>query len=500
MDPLVRSASLKALSRSRATPALLDIAASLSDPEPDVRSQAIIALTALSPASPVLTKLITPLLDDESALVSTQAALSLLLLDKANGKAKAHLRQVAVLGETEDRIHAIQAMGEWGDREAFDFLTNELKDEQIEPAIKRALLTALARINAHEATPYLLGALKDPSVRDASAQLLGGIGVSVTDKVIGLLNDDASADGALLTFEHLPPPPPKPILDFARMAVSLAGEYDALRRGIQATGENEAKDLLEESLHAKSHQYGIRALRAVGLLGSRDAMNLAIENLQARDSIQRADVLEALDSISAKHRGVVRPLTKLWEEEAVQSTVHDSEPVWDRLLSDPDEWIRECAAFAKNYGETMDTLATLSLMDRIIFLKRVPLFSNLSPVDLKQVASIAEEEFFNDGEEITHEGDAGDVMFIIVSGEVKVCSEKDGHEVEIARRKAGDYVGEMSIIGREPRMASLVAVGDVRTLCIDQKSFEGLIRERPDVSLAVMKVLSQRLKEASLKK
>ena len=91
-------------------------------------------------------------------------------------------------------------------------------------------------------------------------------------------------------------------------------------------------------------------------------------------------------------------------------------------------------------------------------------------------------------------------MFIIVSGEVKVCAQQDGAEMEIARRKAGDYVGEMSIIGREPRMASLVAVGDVRTLCIDQKSFEGLIHERPDVSLAIIQVLSKRLKEASLKK
>ena len=148
----------------------------------------------------------------------------------------------------------------------------------------------------------------------------------------------------------------------------------------------------------------------------------------------------------------------------------------------------------------MDTLATLSLMDRILFFKRVPLFANLTPVDLKQVAALAEEETFNDGEEIAHEGEVGDVMFVIVSGEVKVCSQQDGREMEIARRKAGDYVGEMSIIGREPRMASLVAVGDVRTLCIDQKSFESLIRERPDVSLAVMRVLGQRLKEASLKK
>jgi hypothetical protein len=255
--------------------------------------------------------------------------------------------------------------------------------------------------------------------------------------------------------------------------------------------------LLEDSLHEKSHHYGIHALRAIGLLGDRDAMNIAVENLRSHDASQQANVIEALDSISAKYRSIIHPLTRLWEDEDSEATIID----WNRLLNDPDEWIRECAAFTERYGEMkMEDLANLSLMDRILFFKRVPLFATLSPVDLKQVASIADEEFFSDGEEIAREGEVGDVMFIIVSGEIKVCSNQNGQEVEIARRTAGDYVGEMSIIGREPRMASLVAAGDVRTLCIDQKSFEGLIRERPDVSIAVMKVLSHRLKEASLKK
>jgi CRP-like cAMP-binding protein len=67
----------------------------------------------------------------------------------------------------------------------------------------------------------------------------------------------------------------------------------------------------------------------------------------------------------------------------------------------------------------------------------------------------------------------------------------------VARRKAGEYVGEMAIINQEPRMASLVAAGDLRALCIDRKQFEGLLRERPETSLAVMRVLCARLKEAT---
>ena len=147
----------------------------------------------------------------------------------------------------------------------------------------------------------------------------------------------------------------------------------------------------------------------------------------------------------------------------------------------------------------MENIATLSMMERILFFKRVPLFANLSPADLKQVAAIAQEETFADGTDLMRQGEVGDVMFILVTGEVRILSTEGGKEVEIARRKAGDFVGEMAIISREPRSATLTAIGNVRTLCLDQKSFEALLRDRPDVSLAVIQVLSARLKEVSRK-
>ncbi|HXQ33441.1 MAG TPA: HEAT repeat domain-containing protein, partial [Anaerolineales bacterium] len=508
-DPLVRAACLKALSQSKATPALLDIAASLSDPEPDVRFEAVSALSTLSAASRGLTKYLEPMLNDENARVSTRAAVSILKSLSSNSasgavhredifdKAKFHLRNTAVLGDLDERLHAITALGEWGDKEAFDFLANELRDRGLEPAIKNTILTSLSQINSQDSIPLLFEALKDKVARETSATLLGKMGTPVLGAVLTALQNEPTSDGALLALQYLPSPPVNPIIEFARTSVSRAGEYDVLMRGVSTEAGNEAANLLIESLHEKSHRYGIRALRAIGLLGDRDAMNTAIENLQTRDSGQRANVIEALESISAKWREILRPLMRLWEDENTSSTGVN----WERLLSDEDEWIRECAAFARSYGGIkMDTSGMLSLMDRILFFKRVPLFENLSPVDLKQAASIADEEVFSDGEEIAHEGEVGDMMFIIVSGEVKVCSMQDGQEMEIARRKAGDYVGEMSIIGREPRMASLIAVGDVRVLCIDQKSFEGLLRERPDVSWSVIQVLNKRLKEASLKK
>jgi CRP-like cAMP-binding protein len=164
--------------------------------------------------------------------------------------------------------------------------------------------------------------------------------------------------------------------------------------------------------------------------------------------------------------------------------------------TDPDPTVRETAAAALEGDKPMKTLDTLSLMERILFLKRVPLFANLPPAEVKQVAAIAHEHLFVDGESIAEQGESGDELYVIVSGQVRVVVTASGEEeTELALRGTGEYVGEMAVISQKPRMAKLVAVGEVRALCIEQKQFEGILRERPDTSLAVMQVLCDRLRE-----
>jgi CRP/FNR family transcriptional regulator, cyclic AMP receptor protein len=73
--------------------------------------------------------------------------------------------------------------------------------------------------------------------------------------------------------------------------------------------------------------------------------------------------------------------------------------------------------------------------------------------------------------------------------------ERDGRI--IARRGAGDVVGEMSILTQSPRIASLIADGPVRTITIGSREFESMLRERPDLALGIMRVLALRLAESS---
>jgi CRP-like cAMP-binding protein len=163
--------------------------------------------------------------------------------------------------------------------------------------------------------------------------------------------------------------------------------------------------------------------------------------------------------------------------------------------SDPDPLVREAAGSRREDG-AVETLSTLSIMDRVLFLRRVGLFADLAPPDVKQIAEVATENAYPDEEVIAGQGETGDDMHIVISGEIRVLLSSGTKPHEVARRRVGEYVGEMAIISEEPRMASLVCSGDVRTLSIDRKRFQRILRDRPAASLAVMQALCERLKEA----
>jgi Cyclic nucleotide-binding domain/HEAT repeats len=249
---------------------------------------------------------------------------------------------------------------------------------------------------------------------------------------------------------------------------------------------------------------------------------VAIENLSSTDPGQRANALETIEALGEPE--VIRPLLPVWDA-TIPPGGSETATVTE-LLADEDPWLRACAALATGALERVDlrprleelargdedelvreaatvpldgveTLSTLSLLERVLFLTKVRLFADLPPEDLKHVAEVASEHTFPDGEVIAEQGEAGEEMHVVVSGEIRVMVGRDGETpVELARRVRGEYVGEMAILGQESRMASLVCAGSVRTLSLDRPSFQRILRERPDVSLAVMRVLSERLREA----
>jgi len=441
------------------------------------------------------------------------------------------LRSMAVLGEQGDRIYAIQAMAEWGDLEAFTLIENELNDQHAPSPVRRAAAIALGACET-AATDALLNTLsdEDPGVREGAVLGLAQLGPQTLNGVLTKLADPASEDGALQALSHLPTLQAEDQLrEYAQSRISSALDYNDLWYSVGTHADDRPLQLLADSLHDRARHHSLNALKAISLINDRDTISVAMDNLQSQEPNQRANALETLETI--QDASLIRPLLEIWEPVETSPTNGRSGEILVNLLEhETDDWLRACAAFALSpeltsisneiltkaaqtdtdsfvrevaaqklqFGEPMDTIATLSIMERILLLRRVPLLADLSPADLKRVAAIATEHHFLDGEIIFEQDEPGDEMYVVVSGEVRVLvTDGEKGNREVARRKVGETVGEMSVISGSLRSASLVAAGDVHLLCLDQKSFEGLLRERPEVSLAVMRMLCERLRQVS---
>ncbi|HEY5997068.1 MAG TPA: cyclic nucleotide-binding domain-containing protein [Candidatus Deferrimicrobiaceae bacterium] len=99
------------------------------------------------------------------------------------------------------------------------------------------------------------------------------------------------------------------------------------------------------------------------------------------------------------------------------------------------------------------------------------------------------------GEAVIRQGDPGDCMYVIQSGQVEVVREADRHEFRLAVLSPGDFFGEMALFERDRRSATVRALGEVRVLTIDQGMFLRKIRDDPSLAFRIMEKMSNRIRE-----
>lgn len=527
-DAGVRAAALSALGGLGDPTAASAVVAGLDDPEQQVRLEALRALPARG-HSPEIESKVRGLLRDPALDVRMQAVISLACAgyaEEAWGSLHAALAErdaplrVAAL-ETFARAAACLA-GKAQPVVVIQLLADTLSNVRV------AACHALAPLHDPESAHALVTRLydKEAPVRTAAAQALRARGPEVTDAVLGALDSEfeAARDAALDALT------PGAVQSSQRLRQYAQQEIDRLRivrmQEASLPPGNGAVRLLCQSLQHEARQAEGRLIRVVGLIGNTRAMDLVSKSLGGGDAEARAAALEALETLGDK--ALARDIIALLEEEPKRSAPHAvlSEILgggnrWERALAirsvremqlrqfserleelrhDPDPLIAEAAAEALkawSEAEPMNTLQTVSTLERVLLLRDIPIFSELSPEDLQQIASIAVEQWYPAGTGIFQQDQQGDMMFVIVDGHVQVLRRANGREQVLAERGPGDFVGEMAIIDSAPRLASLVTRDDVRVLAIDGPTFKGILRERPEVSLAVLRSLSKRLRETA---
>ena len=124
-------------------------------------------------------------------------------------------------------------------------------------------------------------------------------------------------------------------------------------------------------------------------------------------------------------------------------------------------------------------------------LRSIPLFKNLSDEDLEFVTSNLRKRGYRKGEIVFREGEDGEAMYLVESGQVAVVGQ-DVRET-IALLGPGSFVGEISLLLTQPRTATLQVIIDAELWAFHKKDFEKLILSRPAIAREMMRELSRRL-------
>ena len=130
-------------------------------------------------------------------------------------------------------------------------------------------------------------------------------------------------------------------------------------------------------------------------------------------------------------------------------------------------------------------------VQKILFLRNIPLFSGMPPSELTHLADITQEVVYTAKDTIIRQGEHGDSMFLIAEGEVRIHL----GDTDLAVLKAKDYFGEMSILDGEPRSASATAVTDCLLLRINQTDFYSILSHHTEVALTIIRTLTRRLRQ-----
>jgi len=506
-DAGVRLAALRGLARPGADPGFLAARARdlLADPDPRVRAEA--ALHFGEEGSDVLLGM----------LASGHSSEALAALAVAPASLAAAVASCARSGSPEVRAAALEALarmrasqrGAPGGAPAQPLSVPDLSQLLADPhsAVRRAGLRLLAARREPGSERQLARALDDPSaeVRAAAERALaarGADGVAAAEPYLRSEREQ-TALAALRVVARSQLRDSRAVLAFElrRLARELWYLTIATER-LPAATHPRARLLRIAFADAVRREHRL-AFALLALLEQPSVVRKVERGLSDPRLRTRADALEVLSNLGDR------------EAAALLVLLHEAAPLAERVRvvagsipvptdpaeiviaarSSPLRWVRAAArAVAPQEGDPTPEETT---MERLLALRQVDLLAQLSLEQLEAVAQLTEEGEYLAGEQIVREGEPGDRLYLLLEGSVRVVK---GHgtpqELELRTLEAVDYFGEMAVLADEPRSATIVAASPARLLSLDGESLRELIREHPDISFSIFRVLTGRLRAA----
>ncbi|MEJ2503094.1 MAG: cyclic nucleotide-binding domain-containing protein [Gemmatimonadota bacterium] len=136
-----------------------------------------------------------------------------------------------------------------------------------------------------------------------------------------------------------------------------------------------------------------------------------------------------------------------------------------------------------------------------VLLRRIPLFAELPEDAMERLCQAAHRSRYPAGATLIQEGTPGDGLYVVVHGELEVSTRQaGGEELVLARRGPGEVLGEMSLLERAPRTATVRATVDTDVVVLPPEAFQRLLANRPEIAARILTTMATRLRstEASL--
>lgn len=295
---------------------------------------------------------------------------------------------------------------------------------------------------------------------------------------------------------------PTPTHDF--LAVLLrrrrARSVDRLMRGLSFTLEGEAESDLRAGLSSDNEaerESVIERLRA----GLPPAVAERLLTAYRETLALKATLPTLTDMLMARTRSI-DPYVRAVALYALNERGATDEELLSRMATDEHELVRETALslIVRGVERSGAERVPLSSVEKMIALRAAPIFSRLAPEELAELAHASREDFYPAGQALCLEGEPGNEVFIILSGQVSVLRrEDDGEERLVYTEGAGGLIGEMAVLDPAPRSATVRASSaeGVRVLRLDGEAFRDALADDPSIASGVIRTLAQRLRSMS---
>ncbi len=184
----------------------------------------------------------------------------------------------------------------------------------------------------------------------------------------------------------------------------------------------------------------------------------------------------------------------------------DFPSVLTTLESEDDRWLRLAARAARgdepNDSTTPSPAKTeVDLMQRLLALRKVPLFSELSLDRLEAIHQLMSETQFLRGEVVVREGDPADDLYVLIEGELEIYKDHGTKDERLLNTQNPiAYMGEIAILDGSPRSATAIASKDSRLLRLGGEPFKEIVLQTPEISFEIFKVLTARIRAAETRR